>query len=133
MGRIAGLHASLGESNRAVELYSRALVLAQKAGNVLLQAVVRGNLGRVHFGVKNWPAARLEFEQALLLFKECGDQRGQALTLLGLGKLDLATGLEYLRSAAALFHQIGDAAGEKSVLDLLSSEREPESAREKPA
>jgi tetratricopeptide (TPR) repeat protein len=133
MSRVAGLHASMGETNRAIELHSRALALAQKAGNVPLEAVTHGNLGRVHFDMKNWPAARLEFEQALRLFKECGDKRGQALTLLGLGKLDVATGHEYLRSAAAMFRQTGDAAGEKSVLDLLPSEREPESAREKPA
>jgi len=45
----------------------------------------------------------------------------------------MATGHEYLRSAAAMFHQIGDAAGEQTVLELLPSEDEPKSAREKPA
>jgi len=134
LSRIASLHASAGETARAVELHSRALALAQKSNNVALEAVTHGNLGRVHFDAHNWPAARLEFEHALRLFKETGDKRGQALTLLGLGKVDLATGQEFVRSAAELFHQIGDASGEQAALDLLPSEEDSkQQPREKPA
>jgi len=92
-------------------------------------------LGRVHFDSKSWAAARLEFEQALRLFKECGDKRGQAITLASIGRLDMATGQELLRSAADLFRQIGDASGERAALDLLPVPTEEESpkAKVKPA
>ncbi len=98
-----------------------------------LQAATHGNLARAHFDAKSWAAARLEFEHALRLFKEIGDKRGQAITLMGLGRLDVATGHEFLRSAAAMFHQIGDVSGEQAALDLLPEAEGPEQAKMKPA
>ncbi len=119
MNRIAAMHSALGETKRAVELHSRALALAQKSKNLPLEAVTHGSLGRVHFDAKNYAAARQEFEHALRLFSEGGDKRGQALTLIGLGKLDMATGQEFLRSAAAMFREMGDTSSERAALDLL--------------
>jgi tetratricopeptide (TPR) repeat protein len=133
MNRIAGMHAATGENKRAIELHSRALALAQKAGNVPLEAATRGNLGRVHFESKNWAASRQEFEHALRLFKDMGDKRGQALSLLGLGRLDVATGHEFLRSAAAMFHEIGDTEGEQTALEQLPEAEPPQEAKVKPA
>jgi tetratricopeptide (TPR) repeat protein len=135
LNRIATLHGSLGEPGRAAELHSRAIALAQKAKNVPLEATAHGSLGRVHFDSKSCAAARLEFEHALRLFKECGDKRGQAITLASLGRLDMATGQELLRSAADLFRQIGDAAGERAALDMLPIPEEDDSpkAKVKPA
>jgi hypothetical protein len=77
----------------------------------------------------------LEFEHALRLFKECGDKRGQAITLAGLGRVDMATGQDLLRQAADLFRQIGDASGERAALDLLPIPAEEDSpkAKVKPA
>jgi tetratricopeptide (TPR) repeat protein len=133
LSRIAGLHASAGEARSAIELYNRAITLAQKSNNVVLEASNRGSLGRVHFEAGNWPAARLELDHGLRLFRECGDKRGQASTLMALGKLDLATGAELLRSAAAMFHEVGDAPGERAALDLLPEGKDSRTAKEKPA
>src|SRR5262249_27670464 len=82
LSRIANLHAAQGESGRAIELHSRAVALAQKTRNVALEAAAHGHLGRIHYDARNWAASKLEFEHALRLFKECGDKRSQAITLI---------------------------------------------------
>src|SRR5260370_42276784 len=103
LSRIAGLHASAGETRSAIELYGRALTLAQKSNNVALEASNHGSLGRVHFEAGNLPAARLELDHALRLVRACAAKRGQASTVMALGKLDLPTGAELLPSPAPLF------------------------------
>jgi hypothetical protein len=52
---------------------------------------------------------------------------------MGLGRLDVATGHEFLRSAATMFHEIGDASGEQAALELLPEAEGPEQAKVKPA
>src|SRR5260370_27131313 len=133
LSRIAGLHASAGETRSAIELYGRALTLAQKSNNVALEASNHGSLGRVHFEAGNLPAARLELDHALRLFRDCGDKRGQASTLMALGKLDLATGAELLRFAATMFREIDDASSERAALDLLPDGKDSTAAKDKPA
>jgi tetratricopeptide (TPR) repeat protein len=133
LNRIGSLYASSGENAVAVELYTRALALLKTSNNPSLAAVIHGSLGRLHLEAKNWPAARIELDQALRIFRECGDKRGHATTLLSLGMLDQATGAELLISAASLFHEIGDAAAERNALDLVPERKDAAAAKDKPA
>jgi tetratricopeptide (TPR) repeat protein len=133
LSRIAGLHAASGESKSAIELYARAIALAKKANHAALEATTRGSLGRLHFESGNWQAARLELEHALRLFREGDDKRGQALILISLGKLDIATGSDLLRSAAGLFREIGDDASERATLNLLPEPKQAAAPQDKSA
>jgi len=132
MNRIAGLSAGMNDSRKAIELHMRALALAQKTANVALQASTRAALGRLHLDLKQWAAARLEFEHALQLSREMGDKRGQATALLSLGKVERATSEDLIRTAAAIFQEIGDPAGEQAANELLRT-GDSVSAKEKPA
>jgi hypothetical protein len=69
--------------------------------------------------VDNLNAARAEFQAALISYEELGDKRGQATALLHLGKIDIATGHELVMTAARMFREAGDPAGEQSALEIL--------------
>jgi tetratricopeptide (TPR) repeat protein len=131
LNRIAGLHSAGGEAKPALELYSRALILAQKTGNVSLQAGTRIAMGRVYLEAKKWSAAQSEFEEVATLCDEHGDKKGRALAFLELGKLNLAAGENFLQSAAAMFREIGDAAGEKTARELMNGAGREKAAQKK--
>src|ERR1700694_471463 len=133
--RIGGLHSSMGDSKRAVELHERALVIAQKSKNTLLEAATHSSIGRLRFEAREWEEAHSNFHSALRLYQQLGDKKGQAGTLLNIGKLNLVTGEQLLQSAAALFKEIGDSEGERAALELIqpAAEEAPKAAAQKPA
>jgi tetratricopeptide (TPR) repeat protein len=88
---------------------------------VPLVAATRSSLGRAHFESKQWDAAKPHFDEALRLFHQIGDKKSYAVALFHLGKLNLAAGQDMLRSAATIFHELGDTPSEHAALDLLPS------------
>jgi tetratricopeptide (TPR) repeat protein len=122
--RIASMHSTAGDHQRAIDLHSRALTLAGKAKNNALEAATHASLGRIHMLLGNENAARPELQAALLLYEQLGDKRGQANALLSMGKLEISFGQDLVRSAAALFQDIGDKAGEEAANLLLPSVEE---------
>ncbi len=133
--RIGGLHSSMGDGKRAVELHERALAIAQKSKNALLEATTHSSIGRLQFETRQWEEAHSHFQSALRLFQQLGDKKGQANTLLNIGRLNLITGEQLLQSAAAMFKEIGDSEGERAALDLIqpSTEEVSKAASQKPA
>ena len=119
MNRIAALHSSAGEGQRALELHGRALAIAQKTQNVALQATTHASMGRLLLEQKDWKPAQTHLEEALRLFEQCGDKKGHAHTLLSLGKMNLTISRKVLESAVRIFREIGDTAGESAALDLM--------------
>jgi tetratricopeptide (TPR) repeat protein len=116
LNRIAAMET---DKRRALELHSRALSLAQQTKNTLLVAGTRVALGKLYLEARNFNSARSEFQAALVLYEQFGDKRNQAATLVNLARIDFATGEDLVRSAADLFRQVGDIAGEQSALELL--------------
>jgi tetratricopeptide (TPR) repeat protein len=133
MNRIASYHSTRGDLRRALDLHARALTLAHKAKNSGLSAATRTSMAKLYFEVDNLNAARAEFQAALISYEELGDKRGQATALLYLGKIDLATGHDMVMTAAKMFREAGDMAGEQSALDLLPTRDEEPAAEDKPA
>jgi tetratricopeptide (TPR) repeat protein len=116
LNRIAAMQT---DQRRALELHSRALTLAHQTKNAALIAGTRSSLGRLYLEARNFNSARSEFQAALVLYEQFGDKRSQAATLVHLARIDFATGEDLVRTAAEIFRQVGDIAGEQAALELL--------------
>jgi tetratricopeptide (TPR) repeat protein len=125
LNRIASLHSSSGESRRAIDLHGRALALARQAGNLPVEAGTHTAIGRIYLELKDWKTAQANFEAAAKICEQCSDTKGRGFALLELGKLNLAVGSELIQSAAALFKEIGDVAGERAALELIEAQSMP--------
>ena len=90
---------------QAIDLHQRALAIAQKSKNAFLEATTHSSLGRLKFDGRQWEDAHSHFQSALQLFQQLGDKKGQANTLLNIGRLNLITGEQLLQSAAAMFKE----------------------------
>ncbi|MEP6518334.1 CHAT domain-containing protein [Microcoleus vaginatus] len=69
-------------------------------------------------------SAIAKLEEALKLYRQAGDNRGQALSLLGLGKVYSELGekqkaLEYYSQSLPLFRAVGDRSGEATALNNI--------------
>ena len=69
-------------------------------------------------------SAIVKFEQTLKLSREAGDNRGQALSLVGIGKIYLDFGeeqkaLEYLSQSLPFFQAVGERDGEATILNTI--------------
>ncbi|WP_445242798.1 CHAT domain-containing protein [Microcoleus sp. POL10_C6] len=71
-------------------------------------------------------SAIVKFEEALKLYRQAGDKRGQAVSLLGLGQIYSDLGekqkaLEYLSQSLPLFQTVGDRGGEAITLNNIGN------------
>ena len=92
---------------------------AEKALNEGLQLYQQGTAEAKRGSIPKW-------EEALKLYQQAGDNRGQAASLLGLGSAYSALGekqkaLEYFSQSLPLFRAIGDRRGEALTLNNIGS------------
>ena len=76
--------------------------------------------------ISRWQDALEKLEQALILYREIGDRRGEALTLKGFGTIADNLGqypqaLEYYNQAILISREVGDRAGEGGILNNIGS------------
>ena len=70
--------------------------------------------------------AIVKWEEALKLYRQAGNNTGQALSLLGLGRVYSALGekqkaLEYYSQSLPLFRAVGDRGGEAATLNSIGT------------
>jgi GAF domain-containing protein/tetratricopeptide (TPR) repeat protein/two-component sensor histidine kinase len=113
----------LGELAAAQAQAKAALALA--AGDPPLEAASRRALGFALESQGDFAAARQTYEQALALYRDLGNARGEAYSLTDLAWVDLRTtgrlggAPALLERALAVFRQLGDRAGEALALNYL--------------
>jgi DNA-binding SARP family transcriptional activator/tetratricopeptide (TPR) repeat protein len=108
----------------AIEQYTMAAELAQRAGWLAGQAGIAGNLGLVYHDMGNLPLAAESYRQALALYRRTGWLPGQGVALGNLGAVHRQLG--QLSQAAAhhcealdLYRRTGSRGGEADALANL--------------
>ncbi len=113
-----------GPWNQALTLHQTALGVAHKAGDRLGEANALRDLGVVQYLTDDYPAAAVNLEQALVLYRDLGDRLGEANALKDLGFVQRLSG-DYpaaavsLEQALVLYRDLGDRLGEAEVLNNL--------------
>ncbi len=112
---------TLGEPDSALEHYTRASALAQRAGDLLGQAQILNNLAKLKRKAGDLDQALADYEQALGIFRELKKERWEgrvlnniAYTYLVLGEPQQAKAL--FRESLVLRREVGDRRGEVFTL-----------------
>ncbi|MDI1464769.1 BTAD domain-containing putative transcriptional regulator [Catellatospora sp. KI3] len=104
------------------------LQAARRAGDRHIEALMIADLGQLYYLQDHYDQARLTFQQALDLFREQADLRGQAATLAGLGAAcrepgRLREALHFLGEAATILRRTQDDIGIGYALRMSGSVR----------
>ncbi|MCZ2151862.1 MAG: CHAT domain-containing protein [Bryobacterales bacterium] len=99
----------------------RALALAQQTGDETRRRVLRTSEGQLLGELRQFQAARAAFEEALEWNRRAGDARWEALTLYGLGRVELDSAnyeeaIRYLERTLIPLSQLNDAHEQARVL-----------------
>jgi len=129
-GRIARLHATLGEHQAALGHLDVARALFEAAGDLAGIASTLDDMGRVHL-LNGAPETSLEFHRAAFQVRDqIGDDRGKGLALARMGQVEHETGdliaaEGHVRQAIELRRRAGDRQGMvASLLELGALERD---------
>jgi len=107
--------------DKALRMAKDALSSARRTGDAYCTAVALHSLAQVHMLSTRFADALKAVEEAVTLFRETGEERAEASTLvlyaqvLLYGNKDFRRARETAEEAIYLFQQIGDAAGEDSA------------------
>lgn len=121
---LGGAHANLGESEKAIAGFRRALAIAHEIGDERLEAQTRHDLASLLRRLGETGEALSELRQALETFRRLGDRVWQARALNNLGYAYLGFGLpsraeSALQEALELRRAAGDRAGISVTLKNL--------------
>jgi tetratricopeptide (TPR) repeat protein len=124
IGALGSAYTTIGEVQKAVELFSRAQSDARAAGNRHAEARWLANLANLFAYLGHTKRAIEPYQQAIHISEELADQAMQAQTLFALGlaysDLDqLRDAISTLKSAQTLFAALGDQASLAQLDDLL--------------
>jgi diguanylate cyclase (GGDEF)-like protein len=114
LNSIATLYNRMGDYVQARHIYTRALAAQREAGLQRELVVTLHNLGRVNENLRDWDAARTEFNECLEISRAINYARGEAYAMRGLAAVSNATGdpqgaLETLTNAEQFQKQVPDA------------------------
>ena len=119
-------YSHLGQVEKAIEYYEKALVIAREIGDRRGEGNTLGNLGNAYRNLGEVEKAIEYYEKALVIAQEIADRRGEgnALGNLGnayrnLGKVEKA--IEYYEKTLVIAREIGDGRGEGAVLGNLGN------------
>ena len=131
-------HFYLGQYQDAIDLYERALAVAQQRQNAIEIANLRSNLGLAFFKSHTLDQALAHFLEADALYQQYGDAQDQADILLNISGVYIRQAAydkaeEMLQTALQAFGRLGDEYGEalaQADLGVLYTETQrPELAR----
>lgn len=121
LSNIGVVYLDLGEPQRALDSLARSLPLRRQPA---ARAITLNNLGRAYdmIGLSN--EAINHYNQALAIFREAKEKRGEAQTLNYIGLAQWAVGesasaIDVFNQALTLRREVGDKAGEASTLNNL--------------
>ena len=122
--RLGQLYRQLGDLRRAKELYHRALLWRQQAGDLTGKAMTHNNLGLTYELLGEIPKALDNYQLALSRWREIGDADEEAKTLHNLGKSYLSMGLieealDALQAALVIRQRLADPSSQASTLSAL--------------
>jgi tetratricopeptide (TPR) repeat protein len=121
---IGNCHFNLGESRRAIDLYTQALAIFRDIGDRRGEGLELGNLGLCHQFLGNYQQAIDLLAQALAVARDIGNRQGEGIALGNLGLCHESLGnyqqaIDLLAQALAVARDIGDRLGEGNRLGNL--------------
>ncbi|MEW6212440.1 MAG: tetratricopeptide repeat protein, partial [Acidobacteriota bacterium] len=119
-------HRRMGDNQKAMELYTRALPLYRQTGQRQRQSAILSNLASIYDSRGQADLARDHFKQSLAIAVEIRDTVSQAIVLNNLSVICQSLGryqdaLSYLRQSLPLRRANGDRAGECRTLNNFAS------------
>jgi CHAT domain-containing protein/uncharacterized protein HemY len=82
----------LGQNEKALELYSRAVPLWQAEGELTAASIIEGNMALLYDEIGDKKTALRYYQRSLARFKQVGDRREEANTLQNIAKLNVSLG-----------------------------------------
>lgn len=79
-------YANKGINNSAIDYYNKALLMAEKSGNIQLHAGILNNIGSIHMSEGNYQQAEKYYSRGLELFESIQHKRG-----IGLSNVNIAS------------------------------------------
>ncbi len=121
---LGGIHADLGQKERARQYYLDALNICQHTDDKRGEATALNNLGGIYADLGQKELALQHFKQALILRQTIGDRKGEGTILNNIGSIyndfgpkEPASG--YIRQALAISREVKDLGGEATALNNL--------------
>ncbi|MCW5966885.1 MAG: CHAT domain-containing protein [Blastocatellales bacterium] len=121
LNNIGVVYLDLGEPQRALDSLARSLPLRRQPA---ARAITLNNLGRAYDLLGLSSEAVNHYNQALIIFREAKEKRGEAQTLnyIGLAQWSMgesASAIDVFNQALTLRREVGDKAGEAATLNNL--------------
>lgn len=115
---------ALGEPERALRAYRRALSLQRELGHRYGEGLTLNSLGLLYAQLGEIQRALDDLDEALRCWRELGNRGSEARTLVNLGLLQISLGreeraLDHLEEASRLFSQLEDPRAQATALDLM--------------
>ncbi|MBI3260125.1 MAG: tetratricopeptide repeat-containing sensor histidine kinase [Ignavibacteriae bacterium] len=116
LGNIGTLFASLGDVERGLEYFERALAIAIETSNTEDSGSHLCNIGNVYRKLEDYPRALEYFHRALTIFEKAGDRRRTSALLGNIGTVcfycgDFDEALRYVKNALQVAEELGDTYG----------------------
>jgi tetratricopeptide (TPR) repeat protein len=116
----------MGEVQRAIEFYERALNTAREVGDQLTEGSALGNMASAHEALGEIRQAISFNEERLALARKAGHRRGEGYALGSLGITydelgESQRSIEYLNQALVIFRELGDLRSESISLGSLGN------------
>lgn len=126
LNNLAEVHYSLGNRQKALELFAQGLAIMQATGSKIGEAAMLSNIAAVYQDLGENDKALDYFARALPLRRAAGDKAGEAVTLSNIGYLYSHTGdnrkaLDYFNQALEIARAAGNRAYQESVLNNLAA------------
>jgi CHAT domain-containing protein/Tfp pilus assembly protein PilF len=123
---IGDVYSSIGERQKALDFYSRALTLEHSAGDRSGEAATLNNIARVYSAWGEKQKALGYYNQALPIWRALGNRAGEGATLDGIGNVyddlgDEHKALDFHNQALPLHRAAGDRNGEAATLNNIGS------------
>jgi tetratricopeptide (TPR) repeat protein len=124
LNNIGLVYRGLGQPEKALAFYNRALPISEEVGDRAGQATTLNNIGGVYDGLGQPEKALAFFNRALPIWEEVGDRAGQATTLNNIGSVYNGLGqrekaLEFFNRALPIREEVGDRAGQAATLNNI--------------
>ncbi len=113
IGNLGIAYSNLGQVERAIQYYEKALDIAQKIGDRINEGARMGNLGLAYSDLGQVEKASQYYEEALAIAKKIGDRRNEGIWLGSLGNAyrnlgQVEEAIQYYEKAIAIAQEIGD-------------------------